>query len=59
MPTHMLVEKGDSRLKVLSSEAKSLRKMKPIPVCMKGVVMSTDCSLIAVMVSGATAKSAS
>lgn len=59
MPTHISVEKGASRLKVLSSEARSLRRMKPIPVCMKGVVMSTCCSLMAVRVSGATARSAS
>lgn len=58
-PTHMSVEKGDIRLKVLSSEARSLRKMKPSPVCMKGVVISTTCSLTAVRVSGATARSAS
>lgn len=58
-PTHMLVEKGDIRLKVLSSEARSLCKMKPSPVCMKGVVISTTCSLTAVRVSGATARSAS
>lgn len=58
-PTHMSVEKGDSRLKVLSSEAKSLCRMKPSPVCMKGVVISTNCSLTAVRVSGAKARSAS
>lgn len=58
-PTHMSVEKGDRRLKVLSSEPTSLRRMKPMPVCMKGVVMSTNCSLTAVRVSEATARSAS
>lgn len=58
-PIHMSVEKGDSRLKVLSSEIRSLRRIKPRPVCMKGVLISTKCSLIEVMVSGATAKSAS
>lgn len=55
----MSVEKGDSRLKVLSSETKSLRRMKLSPVWMKGVVISTNCSLIAVRVSGAKARSAS
>lgn len=59
IPTHMSVENGDSRLKVFSLEAKSLCRMKLIPVCMKGVVMSTTCSLVAVTVSGATARSAS
>lgn len=58
-PIHMSVEKGDSRLKVLCSEVRSLRRMKPSPVCMKGVVISTNCSLVAVTVSGATARSAS
>ena len=58
-PTHMSVEKGDKRLKVLSSEATSLCRIKPMPVCMKGVVMSTNCSLTAVRVSEATARSAS
>lgn len=58
-PTHMWVEKGDSRLKVLSSAVASLCMMKPSPVCMKGVLMSTNCSLTAVSVSGATARSAS
>lgn len=59
MPTHMSVEKGENKLKELSSEAMSFRRMKPIPVCMKGVVMSTYCSLAAVRVRGATARSAS
>lgn len=55
----MSVEKGDSRLKLLSSEDRSLRRMKPSPVYMKGVLMSTAISLTAVRVSGATARSAS
>ncbi len=58
-PIHMLVEKGDSRLKALFSEVTSLCRMKPIPVCMKGAVISTYFSLVAVRVSGATARSAS
>lgn len=59
MPTHISVVNGESRLKVDSSLARSLRRMKPSPVCKKGVVMSTYCSLTAVMVRGATDRSAS
>lgn len=58
-PIQTSVENGDSTLKVLSSDSALLRKTKLIPVWIKGVVMSTTCSLAAVMVSGATAKSAS
>lgn len=58
-PIHTSVENGDRTLKVLSSESALLRRIKLIPVWMKGVVMSTTCSLMAVMVSGATARSAS
>ncbi|TNN31376.1 hypothetical protein EYF80_058473 [Liparis tanakae] len=55
-PTHMSVENGASTLKPLSSEAESVRSRKLMPVCMKGVVMSTAFSLVAVRVSGATAR---
>jgi hypothetical protein len=60
MPTHISVEKGKRKLREwLSSEASSLLRMKPMPVCMKGVLISTPCSLVAVRVREATASSAS
>lgn len=42
-----------------SSEAKSFIRMKLRPVCMKGLLMSTAVSRLAVRVRGATAMSAS
>ena len=58
-PIHISMEKGDRKPRLSSSWAMSLRRRKLSPVCMKGVVMSTACSLVAVTVSGATARSAS